>query len=284
MRRALPLLLALVAALATPLAAGPAAADKPTRVVSMNLCTDQLALLLADPGQVVSVTALGARPEDSLMAERATGLALNHGGLEEVLPLRPDLALAGTFTSQVTAAALARLGVPVLELPHAESFADVRANIRRVAAALGTEARGDAVVAAMDRRIERLRRAAAALGPPPRALVYRAGGHTLGPDSLAGAVLTLAGFENAAEAYGIARFGDVPVDGVLALSPDLLIVGVYRAEGPSLARDVTHHPAIRARGVATLAVPTRRWGCGLPAALDVAEQLIAWRKAWETGS
>ena len=36
----------------------PAFADAPARVVSMNLCTDQLAMMLAAPGQLVSVSHL----------------------------------------------------------------------------------------------------------------------------------------------------------------------------------------------------------------------------------
>ena len=42
--------------------AGPVAAQPPQRVVSMNLCTDQLAMMLAGPGQLISVSHLGHDP------------------------------------------------------------------------------------------------------------------------------------------------------------------------------------------------------------------------------
>jgi iron complex transport system substrate-binding protein len=42
--------------------AGAAAADAPARVVSVNLCTDQLAMLIAAPGQLQSVSWLAADP------------------------------------------------------------------------------------------------------------------------------------------------------------------------------------------------------------------------------
>ena len=56
--------------------AGAAAADAPARVVSVNLCTDQLAMLIAAPGQLQSVSWLAADPSVSLMPDqaRATGL------------------------------------------------------------------------------------------------------------------------------------------------------------------------------------------------------------------
>ena len=41
----------------------------PRRVVSINLCTDQLAMMLAAPGQLVSVSQLAGDPHSSAMAE-----------------------------------------------------------------------------------------------------------------------------------------------------------------------------------------------------------------------
>ena len=60
----LALLFALILSLAPAAPAGAA----PLRVVSINLCTDQLAMLLAAPGQLVSVTHLARDPEASVMA------------------------------------------------------------------------------------------------------------------------------------------------------------------------------------------------------------------------
>ena len=53
--------------------AGPVAAQPPQRVVSMNLCTDQLAMMLAGPGQLISVSHLGHDPAVSPMAAQACG-------------------------------------------------------------------------------------------------------------------------------------------------------------------------------------------------------------------
>ena len=46
------------------LLAAPAAAA-PQRIVSMNLCTDQMALLLAGPERIVSISFLGPDPAES---------------------------------------------------------------------------------------------------------------------------------------------------------------------------------------------------------------------------
>src|SRR5207302_173609 len=50
------------------------AAAAPQRIVSMNLCTDQMALLLAGPERIVSISFLGADPAESSLAGLARGI------------------------------------------------------------------------------------------------------------------------------------------------------------------------------------------------------------------
>jgi iron complex transport system substrate-binding protein len=68
------LLIALAAIIAPPRAV---AEPAPRRVVSINLCSDILALPLAAPGTVVSVFRLAVDPQDSPVAHLAQGLVLN---------------------------------------------------------------------------------------------------------------------------------------------------------------------------------------------------------------
>ena len=100
------LLLVLQGAIPPPVAAS----GKPSRVVSINLCTDQILLQLVDRDRIASVTYLATDPAISYYADRAIGIKKNHGLAEEILPLKPDLILAGTFTSRPTTLLLKKLG------------------------------------------------------------------------------------------------------------------------------------------------------------------------------
>ena len=71
----------------------------PTRVVSINLCSDQLLLMLARPGQIASVSRLALEPNSSYMASEAARYPVNDAKLEQLLLLEPDLILAEGFTS-----------------------------------------------------------------------------------------------------------------------------------------------------------------------------------------
>ncbi len=107
------------------------AAAAPVRVVSMNLCADELVLRLADRDQVLAVTYLARDSRGSTVATEAVGLPVTRGLTEEVVALKPDLVIAGAFTTRTTVGMLKRVGAPVLELGVPADLDGVRAQIRR---------------------------------------------------------------------------------------------------------------------------------------------------------
>ena len=81
------------------------------RVVSTNLCTDQLLLLIAKRSRIASVSYLARDPLFSHLANRARDIPINHGLAEEILPLEPDLVLVGSHTIRPTTVLLRKLGI-----------------------------------------------------------------------------------------------------------------------------------------------------------------------------
>jgi iron complex transport system substrate-binding protein len=269
LRRALALSLLLTLAPAVARAAG--TAQGPTRVVSMNLCADELVLRLADRGQVAAVTTLAGDPRGSTVAAEAAGLPVTRGLTEEIVALRPDLVIAGAFTTRTTVGMLTRVGVPVLELGVPADLDGVRAQIRQVAAALGRSERGEAMVAALDARL-------AAVTPatrPLRALVMRPNAFTVAPGGLGDALVRAAGLVNVAAEIGRDRFGQVPLEAAALAEVDLIVVDESEPRAPSLADTLLQHPVFRAMGRAgrTVAIPNRFWTCPGPQVAEVVARL-----------
>lgn len=258
------LLVAAALALATPASAAPA------RVVSMNLCTDQLAMLLAAPGQLVSVSYLAADPRSSAMAEAAAGIPVNHGRAEEVYLLDPDLVLAGSFTTPDTVAMLKGLGVPVLVVPPATSLAEARAQITEIGAALGREAAAEALPQDLDPF------GAVAAGPRPTVAAVGANGYGSGPRSLTGEVLAAAGFDNVLGAMGLEGGGRVSLEDLVMSAPDLLVLP-EPWPGWSQAEAFLRHPALERIGARRIVLPDRNWVCGTPALVENLDRLRAVR-------
>ena len=249
----------------------PRSADaKSTRVVSLNLCTDQLVLQIASRDQIASVTYLARDPVISSVAEMTDGLHINHGLMEEIIPLKPDLVLAGSYSTRATTALLKRLGVNVMVLQPASSLADAEQLITDVADALGQPARGSAL-------IERLRASTNVQATSdlirPSAVVIRPNGFVTGAGSLVDEILNAAGYTNLATKMGVGGFGHVGLERIVISGPDALIVAPGRST-PTLSEANLRHPVlVRAMSPnkwspTLIEIPARLWNCAGPQNAD----------------
>ncbi|WBO21491.1 ABC transporter substrate-binding protein [Sphingomonas abietis] len=260
--------------LALAVAASPAGGvAKPWRVMSLNQCTDQLVLALLPPDRIASVTWLSRDPETSVMAKAAMRVGINHGGAEEVVRQKPDLVIVGSFTTPATTAMLRRLGYPILEVPEAMSFADIRSATRQVAAAVGEPARGEALIAHMDAGLAALARETVR---PVRVAAWDGAGFSAEKGSLYDAVLGAAGAINLADEPPASSYGAPDAEVLLAAAPELLLQGAPGSGHPGLRDDVAHHPLVRRYWAdRTVAVRPSVYFCGTPFAADGARMLRA---------
>jgi len=239
------------------------------KVASINLCTDQLVLHIADPSQIVSLSWLSTDPEESTLADAAARYPLNYGSAEELLRVDPDVVIAGLYTNAFTRRLLRELGYTVVDIEPASSLADIENHIRQVAAAIGRAERGDSLIRGMQARIARHRQRVHS--SPVPAVVVRPGGFTVEAPSLAHELMTLAGLRNLPAERGLDRWGSLSVETLLHHPPDLLVFAAYRRDDASLANAVLAHPALErlAAETVTAEVPAAMWSCGLPSSLDV---------------
>ncbi len=265
-------------ATADPATADPARATAPQRIVSLNVCVDQLVLLLADREQIAALSYAAANPAQSTMAEAAEGLPLLYGHAEEVLPYAPDLVLAGNFTSRPAVALLRRLGYEVQEIPDALTLADIRDNIVAVAAAVGHPERGTALLARFDAGL-------ASAAPPddgrtPAVAFLSLGLYGAGEGTLVDDMLRAAGLANAATRWGVNFIGPVNLETLLLDPPDGLVLGLDSTTETSLSSAVLAHPALQRvkEQVPVRNIRGREWVCGTPAVVEVVAALAAMRR------
>ena len=256
---------------AAPLAAAP------QRVVSVNLCTDQLAMLLAAPGQLVSVSHLAADPRASVMAREAAGFRLNRGSAEDVYLMRPDLVLAGNYTTRFTVDLLRRLGIEVLELPPATRLSDVPDQLRAVGRALGREREAEARVAKFNEDLARL---SAPSPRQPRAASYGPNGYTSGMRTMTDELFTAAGLRNIANDLGLEGGGMLAMERLVMAAPDLLVTSKTYAAA-SRAEELLAHPALAPllSRAGRAVMSDADWVCGLPQILNALSGLVQARDA-----
>jgi iron complex transport system substrate-binding protein len=232
-----------LAGLALACAAPAAAADPPQRIASFNVCADQLVIALADPEQIVALSPNARDPAISVVAEKAANYPLLGRTAEAMVPLKPDLVLVGPWDRPLTQRLLHVLGFRIVNVPLVNDLTTGIAQIRDIAKLVGHPERGEALIA----EIEAARRRLAA-APRPKsssAMLVGNAGYTVGPESLAGALLREAGLAQPAGApagYG----GYVPLEKLIMLRPDFLVMTnlVETADGQG-ALYLTH-PALGA--------------------------------------
>ncbi|WP_371225253.1 ABC transporter substrate-binding protein [Roseovarius sp. 2305UL8-3] len=256
--------------------APPAWSEAPSRVVSINLCTDQLAMLLAGEDQLLSVSRIAFDRHSSPMADEAKNYIKNYGQAEEIYMLQPDLVLAGVFTPTHTVNMLENLGIPVIQFEITSSIDGVRDQIAKMGNALHRQEAAAQMIADFDARL-----AALSVAPEtrPSAMLYYANGYTSGEQTLANEILELAGFRNAAIEAGYNWGMKMPLE-ILALSDPDLVITTRPYPGGSRAEDVMAHPAVEALKStrATTAVTDHDWVCGTPFVLRAVEKLAQTRR------
>ena len=251
------------------------------RVASINLCADQLALLLADTDQILSLSNLSHQEAGSYYYEKARSYPVNEGHAEQILNLQPDIVIAGQYSSPHTVALLKDTGLQIHTLPLANTIEAVFENIQSVALWVGHAERGEVVVAELRDRLARISQfdASKAEGLQPIAAVFDPNGYTSGATTLRGQMMEIAGFRNAASEAGIERYGNLSLERIININPDALIESPYSPGTWSRAQAMSQHPALRRAGINPQVIPvaSRMTVCGGPWTVDVIEQLHAAR-------
>jgi iron complex transport system substrate-binding protein len=249
-----------------------AASTTPKRIVSLNVCTDQWLLLLADPEQIASITHLSHEEGASYLLEKALKYPINKGRAEDILPFKPDLVISSDYTSPNTLSLLRKLNIRVETLPIADDWESTLAGIEKMAQLVGHPERAKQIINEMQQRLKQL---PVITEPKPLIASYEPNGYTVGNQSLLGQAIQQAGWQNVAELAGITNYGQLSLETMIRLKPDALIESPYRKNTWSRAEVLPQHPALRKVGINPLVInlPSAMTICAGPWSVDVAERL-----------
>lgn len=233
------------------LALAGAAEAAPRRVASLNLCTDELLLMLGRPDQIVSVTHLAANPAETPLWRQARLHARNDGSLVSVAGMRPDLVLAMGGGARDRVRIAGRLGIHVVDLPFPQSISDIEESVRRVGNALGRQTAAAPILA----RLARLK--ASAPPDPTEAVWLGGGGRSVAAGGLAAQWMRLAGLRQRP------LLGDrISLEQLLVRPPPILLRSQYRSGQYSSEQRWLAHPLAKGTD-RSRSIPTdgRLWTC-----------------------
>jgi iron complex transport system substrate-binding protein len=253
-------------------AAAPAPAAKapavPQRIVSINLCADQLVLALADRGQIAGLTKNATDVEMSGEAAKARGIPLLSNSAEQILAIEPDLIVGMPASRSAALAALPEADYPLLDLETADRLDQIYASIHQTAAAVGHPARGEALVARMQGELAGLPRP----GRGRVAAYYQRRGYMTGTGTLIDELMGRVGLVNLAGKLGKPPLSQLSLEEMVAARPDFLIVESATDTVTDQGSEMLHHPALK--DIPRISVPQAWTVCGSPAYTQAARSIV----------
>lgn len=254
------------AAIPAPPAKAPAV---PQRIVSINLCADQLVLALADRGQIAGLTKNAPDVEMSGEAAKAYGLPLLSNSAEQILAIEPDLIVGMPASRSAALRALPGQSYPLLDLATANTLDEIYTSIRQTAVAIGHPERGDALIKRMQGEI-------AGLSKPGKGRVaayYQRRGYMTGTGTLIDELMTRVGLVNLAGKLGKPPLSQLSLEEMVAAQPDYLIVESATDMVTDQGSEMLHHPALK--DIPRISVPQAWTVCGSPAYTQAARSMAA---------
>jgi iron complex transport system substrate-binding protein len=264
----------MVFALVAMIRTGATAAELP-RIASMNVCTDQLLLTLADPGQILGLSRYSRDRLQSWAADDARRYRILSGGAEDILVLRPDVVVTSLFDKRTTRELLKEKGLHLAEFGVPRSLDEVKDQIREMGAIVQHSDRAAAEIARLDAAIARARQAVA--HRRYRVLPLSRRGWVSGSESLLSSLLTETGLFNAAGELGVAFGGFASLEAIVNLKPDFIVVSDATDTAEDDGRAFLLHPALERFYPPSkrIVIPDRLTVCGGVMLADALDVLIA---------
>jgi iron complex transport system substrate-binding protein len=264
----------LVAMIALALPGRAASAANLPRLVSMNVCADQLLLTLADPEQILGLSRF-ARDGWQSKAGDISRYPVLSGGAEDVLLINPDIVVASAFDKRSTRELLKAKGLRLAELAVPRNLDEARQQIREAGDITGHPDRAAAEIARLDAALARARRTVSERHY--RVLPLSRRGWVAGSDSFVGSLLGEIGLRSAAGDLGFSFGGFASLEAIVNLRPDFIVV----SQAGDTARDDGQafllHPALERfyPPEKRIVIPERMTECGGVLLADALDALAA---------
>ena len=264
----------LVAMIALALPGSTARAANLPRLVSMNVCADQLLLTLADPEQILGLSRF-ARDGWQSQAGDISRYPVLSGGAEDVLLIRPDIVVASAFDKRSTRELLKAKGLHLVELAVPKTLDEARQQIREAGDITGHPDRAAVEIARLDAALARARRAVSERHY--RVLPLSRRGWVAGSDSFVGSLLGETGLRSAAGDLGFAFGGFASLEAIVNLRPDFIVVSQAGDTAKDDGQAFLLHPALERfyPPEKRIVIPERMTECGGVLLADALDALTA---------
>jgi len=127
--------------------------EKPHRILTLSMSTDEVVLGLVPPDHMVAVNSLLDDPVNVVPLAKEVEGRVTDPTVEEIAAMKPDLVIVPDWGDITRVASLRDLGIPVVVCKGARNLEEIEATVRLIAQAVGEPARGEKLVQKMDDKL-----------------------------------------------------------------------------------------------------------------------------------
>ena len=242
----------------------------PKRIASLNLCTDELLLSLADPDQIISLTWLAREESLSAFFEPASPYHQNNGRASDVIPLNPDLIFLSEFSPANTLGLLKSVDIKSVVIPEPRTTTQLLKNIRAMSSAIDQVKKGEELISLFSSRLKSI--AEDKSRQKISALLLSPGIASFGSSAVKIEILKMLNIRVLNEEKPSIANRYLSIEELIRSSPDIVIIDKHSGDYPSVSEEILRHPLIQS-SFSTIEVEAKDWLCSTHNLLDTIEHI-----------
>ncbi len=218
--------------------------EKPRRIVSQTLGTDEILLNICAPERVVAFSSLAEDANSSNVVDLAKSVPnRTMQGAEQILQMQPDLIFVASYSRAETVDLLKASKAPVFRFANFTSIDDIKNNIRTVGYATGCDTEAEKLIAKMTQDLAAIRSRIPAADKPLRVMSF-GGGYTAGANTTFNDMVRSVGAVNISAENGIDGFSKISAEKIADWQPDFIVAGANPGELESKKNQLLADPII----------------------------------------
>lgn len=210
-------------------------AKKPERIISMSISTDEILIDMVDSKRIVGFSRLVDVPGISNVIDRAKAVEgrVYSGNSENIIPLRPDLVIAPSFTPIELIQTLRDMGIKVYLYRTPHTLNDIKATIREFAAVVDEKAKAEEIISKMDEKLAYVKSKTGNIGfsDQKRVILMDNNGSFYMPNSSFSNLCRNAGARDATQELGYEKNCILSQEEIVRLNPDIFVLSDWNYDG-----------------------------------------------------
>jgi len=207
--------------------------QKPQKIVSVTLPTDEILLSLVSKSRIAAVTAFAEDPSLSNVVGQVIDVPVKLAQMnaEVILSLKPDIVFVADWSDAAAVKQLRSAGLVVYQFKSPSTVKEIQSRIAAIGVAVGEEDAAKKLSQWMDTRLAAVAAKLAGLASDKRLSVmdYTTWGTSMGAGSSWDEIVRLAGLKSAVASLKADQYSSVSVSKelLLQLDPDILMVPAW---------------------------------------------------------